>query len=151
MTQQGSKAFVTDLLHFTAVIGCEFFPRIRIGNRTIFPHFCCQSDIPAGSADAQLIAAAFDDPIVFQNTPNRKAAIVQRNSYLLFFARFQGNLGKTLQFLLRTEHTVGCGMDIQLRDFFAIDAAYVADSKMNRIFGDSKVGVFKFRMQSTIL
>ena len=59
MTQQGSKAFITDLLHFTTVIGCKHFPFVRIGNRTGFLHFCCQSDVPAGSANAQFIIAAF--------------------------------------------------------------------------------------------
>ena len=150
MIQQGSKAFITDLLHFTAVIGCEHFPHIRIGNRSSFLYICCQADIPAGSTNAQLIAAAFNDPIIFQNAPDREAAIVQRNGYLLFFAGFQGNLCKTLQFLLRAEHTVGLRMDIQLGNFLTINMTGIADSETGGIFTYFQIGVCKVRVAETI-
>ena len=75
-----------------------------------------QADVGAGSAHAELIAAAFDLPAVGGHVPVAVGLVVQRDGDGLALARFQPDLGKALELLCGAEDFgVGLG-DVELDD-----------------------------------
>ena len=69
-----------------------------------------QTDIGAGSAHQQLIAAALHLPAVGLDVPVAERLIVQRDGDGLALSGFQLHLGKALQFLFRAEHGLYAAM-----------------------------------------